>query len=107
MRDSYLSLIAVERKGMAFDFNVLRLMFDTHCHLQTAQFDVDRDEIISVAEAAGVETFLVPAIDIESLMRRLRLRMSAMSYLCIGETPYLSLCVVDGRITSGVEVYRL
>ena len=41
-------------------------MIDTHCHLQTEQFDSDREETISKAEANGISHFIVPAIDIAS-----------------------------------------
>ena len=41
-------------------------MIDTHCHLQTEQFDADRDAIIAEAMASGVEGFIVPAIDYAS-----------------------------------------
>ncbi len=38
-------------------------MIDTHCHLQTEQFDSDREETIAKAGEAGVRHFIVPAID--------------------------------------------
>src|SRR5690349_4110862 len=37
-------------------------MFDTHCHLDDAIFDADRDEVLARAAAAGVRAVLVPAI---------------------------------------------
>lgn len=37
-------------------------MIDTHCHLDVAAFDHDRDEVIARALAAGVTGMLVPAI---------------------------------------------
>lgn len=37
-------------------------MIDTHCHLDAAEFDPDRDEVYARARAAGVETLVVPAI---------------------------------------------
>ncbi len=36
---------------------------DTHCHLDAAEFDADRDEVAGGAEAAGVTTIVVPAIE--------------------------------------------
>ena len=38
-------------------------MIDTHCHLYDEAFDSDRDDAISRAVKAGVDTMLLPAID--------------------------------------------
>ena len=38
-------------------------MIDTHCHLDAAEFDADRDAVIARAGVAGVETLIVPAIE--------------------------------------------
>jgi TatD DNase family protein len=37
-------------------------MIDTHCHLDVAAFDADRDAVIARATAAGVTGLLLPAI---------------------------------------------
>lgn len=37
-------------------------MIDTHCHLDDARFDADREEVIARARAAGVIGVLVPAV---------------------------------------------
>lgn len=37
-------------------------MIDSHCHLDVAAFDADRDAVLARAGAAGVHTLLVPAI---------------------------------------------
>lgn len=37
-------------------------MIDTHCHLDVAAFDADRDEVVARATAAGIRGLLVPAI---------------------------------------------
>lgn len=46
---------------------------DTHTHLYLEQFDDDRDQMISRAIAAGVDTMLLPNIDADSLEPMLRL----------------------------------
>ncbi|WP_374602470.1 TatD family hydrolase [Arenimonas sp.] len=38
-------------------------IYDSHCHLDAAEFDPDRDEVLVRARAAGVARQLVPAVD--------------------------------------------
>jgi TatD DNase family protein len=37
-------------------------LIDSHCHLDVAEFDADRDEVIARARAAGISRQLLPAI---------------------------------------------
>ena len=46
---------------------------DTHTHLDGDEYAADRDEVIARAQAAGVSTMLVPAIDVPSSGRILAL----------------------------------
>ncbi|MBX3725242.1 MAG: TatD family hydrolase [Xanthomonadales bacterium] len=39
------------------------LLFDSHCHLDVAEFNADRDAVLARARAAGVCLQLLPAID--------------------------------------------
>ncbi len=41
-------------------------LFDSHCHLDAAEFAVDRDAVVQRAESAGVVAQLVPAVDRDS-----------------------------------------
>ena len=38
------------------------MLFDTHCHIDVAEFDADRDRVLADARAAGVTDLLVPAV---------------------------------------------
>jgi len=38
------------------------VLIDTHCHLDAAEFDADRDAVYAAAIAGGVDTLVVPAV---------------------------------------------
>lgn len=46
---------------------------DTHCHLDLQDFEADREAVIERAHQAGLNRFLVPALDLESGQRILSL----------------------------------
>ena len=44
-------------------------LLDTHCHLDAAEFDRDRNQVIAQAQAAGVSGVLIPAVEVKTLAR--------------------------------------
>jgi TatD DNase family protein len=46
---------------------------DSHCHLQDAAFDADRDEVVARATKAGIERLLVPGWHVASSRAAVRL----------------------------------
>ncbi len=40
------------------------MWIDTHCHLDAAEFDADRDGVAAAARSAGVTTIVVPAVEV-------------------------------------------
>lgn len=50
------------------------MLIDTHCHLDAAEFDTDRDGVAQAALQAGVERIIIPAVE--------RANFSAVLQLC-------------------------
>ncbi|MDR1275970.1 MAG: TatD family hydrolase [Candidatus Accumulibacter sp.] len=40
------------------------MLIDTHCHLDAAEFDADRDALVEAARSVGVTTMVVPAVNV-------------------------------------------
>ncbi len=40
------------------------MLLDTHCHLDAAEFDSDRLQVIERAQASGVQGLLIPAVEV-------------------------------------------
>nr|MBP6190102.1 TatD family hydrolase [Azonexus sp.] len=45
------------------------MLIDTHCHLDAAEFDADRDAVYAAAMAAGVGRIVVPGVTVNRNFR--------------------------------------
>lgn len=45
------------------------MLIDSHCHLDAAEFDADRDAVHATALAAGVQRIVVPSVTVDGLNR--------------------------------------
>lgn len=52
-------------------------LVDSHCHLDGAQFDPDRDDVLARAREAGVQAIVVPGIDLQHCRQALALARRA------------------------------
>jgi TatD DNase family protein len=41
----------------------VRGLVDTHCHLDAAEFDLDRDAVVAAAQQAGIAAIVLPAVE--------------------------------------------
>jgi len=62
-------------------------LVDTHCHIDVAEFDADRDTVLAAARASGIETLVVPAIQ------------------AAGFDKLLSLCADDDGLLPGAGLH--
>ncbi|MFG6417099.1 TatD family hydrolase [Roseateles sp. DC23W] len=65
---------------------------DTHCHLDAAEFDGDRDAVVARAQAAGVTQIVIPAVAAHNLERVRELAHEHGFSYALGIHP---LCVMD------------
>jgi len=71
------------------------MLIDTHCHLDAAEFDLDRDAVHAMALAAGVERIVVPAVAVDSFNR---VKTSVARYPgCVAAYGIHPLCVMQAK----------
>ena len=63
------------------------MWIDSHCHLDAAEFDGDRDAVLARARAAGVAMQLIPAVDVASFERVRQLAHAAQLSYALGIHP--------------------
>jgi TatD DNase family protein len=69
---------------------------DTHCHLDFEAFDLDREQVIQRARAAGLSHILNPGIDLDTSRQALRLaEQYAEVYVAVGVHPNSATCWDD------------
>lgn len=64
------------------------MLVDAHCHLDFAQFDDDRIEVLNAAKAVGVAHFVVPGTTRSRWQQVLALAERADTSVCLGLHPY-------------------
>ena len=85
------------------------MLIDTHCHLDAAEFDADRDAVVARARAAGVAQIVLPAVDLANLERVRRLAHEHGLAYALGIHP---LCVDAAgdddldRLRDALEAHR-
>ena len=76
---------------------------DTHCHLDAAEFDADRDAVVERARAAGVAQIVVPAVDRGNFERvRALAHRHGLSY-ALGIHPMCTDRAEDGDVVALAE----
>ncbi len=80
------------------------MFIDTHTHLYSSQFDADRTEMIQRAIDAGVDKFLLPNIDLESVsgMYALEHEFPKNCFAMMGLHP----CSVDADFEKTLETLK-
>jgi TatD DNase family protein len=66
------------------------MLMDTHAHVQTRQFDKDRDAVIQAAFDAGVKRILVPGVEVETSQSAVELssRYPGRIFAAVGIHPH-------------------
>lgn len=63
-------------------------LIDTHCHLNFDSYAADRDEVLARAQAAGVNRFIIPAVDLDTAREAIALAERYTSiYVAVGIHP--------------------
>jgi len=97
------------------------MIIDTHCHLDDSRYKDDLDEVLKRAKENGVERFIIPGADPETLKRAYVLsRRYESIYFAVGVHPYdakaydkafLERFIIDKKCVAvgecGLDYYRL
>jgi TatD DNase family protein len=87
---------------------------DTHCHLDAADFDADRDAVVAAARTAGVATIVLPAVDagnfdrVRELAHRHRLAYAlGIHPMCTGTAGDADLAALRAKLEAHRDDPRL
>jgi TatD DNase family protein len=88
------------------------VLIDTHLHLDAAEFDPDRAEVLARARTAGIAGFVVPAVDRAGFARVLALAETTPDVfpalgihpLCVDCADEIDLDVLDALLAQGCAV---
>ena len=81
------------------------MLIDTHCHLDAAEFDGDREAVLAGARRAGVAAFVVPAVERAGFARIDALRRAHETWLAPGNFDAGGVQrVALGALTAGLRV---
>lgn len=80
------------------------MIIDTHCHLDDSRYDEDISDVLERAKRSGVERFIIPGADPESLSRAVELSESHDEiYFAVGVHPYDAANYNRSRLEEFIE----
>ncbi len=83
------------------------MFIDSHCHLTSAQFDGDRDEVLRRAFDAGVEVVVNPAVDVADSIKAIELaERHPRVFACVGLHPHEASKANDQSLKQIEELSR-
>ena len=85
------------------------MWIDTHCHLDAAEFNGDRDAVVARAKAAGVTQIVIPAVDAHNLERVRELAHQHDLTYALGIHPLCVMGAKDGdldRVAEALERHK-
>ena len=85
------------------------MWIDTHCHLDAAEFDADRDAVVARAKAAGVTQIVIPAVAASNLERVRELAHQHDLTYALGIHPLCVMGAAPGdldRVATALEEHK-
>lgn len=73
-------------------------MIDTHAHLDFAEFDLDRDEVVLRMRRAGIDNLIIPGVSPEHWQKQLAVAEQYQTYFALGIHPWFCPEDVDAAI---------